>query len=386
MPFLFGNHVLIFRNGVDIELNDYVVEDNKASSRDYSYNLASEKPLETEEVEEVSFINKGQYSPRQMLTNYVYDYTYGHTDKKIAGSPAKKRTPKLDSYLGSASQNPNMHLRTTVRPNGGGYAFSSSKYNYETGARTSYVKPSANQDGSYYKHLYTYLSDNYDQNYSPLKMTRHNNPYNKSGLFKESKTADTIKGIRSVVRELTEKKHLRSPKKYGLSHSLSKANHNVVNPEFVKPDYLIDHQNLEKADFKMDDLEKERKINKDLLKVGNGYLEMCRGMLDSIKAVKIGNVALAETAFTQNRVVMGEADAKKGKEFLEQDAGFKLEEVEIKSEKEKEAALEGEDGEVDAARSGLYEERKKNALRVVSRGVDIKAISQNILNDVFAGA
>lgn len=362
------------------------MKEDKPSSRDYSYKLASEKPLETEEAEDVSFINKGKYSPRQMLTKYIYDYTYGHTDKKIASSPAKRRVPKMDAYLGSTSHKANMHLRTTVRPNGGGYAFSSSKYNYETGARPSYLRSGNDKDGSYYKHLYTYLSDNYDHQVSPLKMTRHNNPYTKSNLFKEDKTADTIKGIRSVMRELTDKKHLRSPKKYGLSHSLSKANHNVVNPEFVKPEYLIDHENLEKADFKMGDLEKERKINKDLLKVGNGYLEMCKGMLDSIKAVKIGNIAMAETAFNQNRVVMGEADAKKGKEFLEMDSGLKLEDVELKNDKEIEEALEGQDGEVDVARSSLYEERKKKALRYVPRGVDIKAISQNIISDIFAGA
>lgn len=340
-----------------------------SSSRDYSYKLTPKK-------EEISFLKDGRYSPYSTsykITNSPsYTNSYGFTDLKLASSPPKKRAPTLESYVGSASQTANKYLRSSVRPNT--YNLSSSKYNYQARSSKPRYDVGNRYDSSYTKHLYTYLNDNYDKPYSPLKLNRHNNPYKKESMFRELRTADTIKGIHSIRKELTEKKHLRSPKKYSLSHTLGKTNHNIVNPEYIKPEYLIDHQNLEKADFKIDDLEKEKQINKDLLKVGNGYLEMCKGMLDSIKAVKIGNIAMAENAFNNNRVVMGEADAKKGKEFLEKDVGVKLEDIE----------LVGEDGEEEEEVKAERESAKKKLLNHVSTGINVKAITQSVLDAVFA--
>lgn len=308
-----------------------------------------------------------------MATSPNYSHTYGHTNTKLASSPPKKRAPKLDTFVGSASHTANKYLRTTFRPNA--YSTTASKYNYETGIKPNYESKTGS---SYTKHLYSYLSDNYDAPYSPLKMNRHNNPYKKQYMFKEPSTVDTIKGITSIRKELTDKKHLRSPKKYSLSHTMGRTSHNIVNPEYTKPEFMIDHENLEKAEFRMDDLEKERKINKDLLKMGAGYLEMCKGMLDSIKAVKIGNVAMAENAFNQNRVVMGEADAKKGKEFLERDGGVKFDEIELPEKEDFEEEGEGDE-------DGRSEKKGDiSTLSHVNRGFDIQAISQNIIDAVFA--
>lgn len=50
---------------------------------------------------------------------------------------------------------------------------------------------------------------------------------------------------------------------------------------------------LESNGVKMEGLDSELAINRDLLKTGKGYLDVCKGLLDSIKAVNVGDVRFA---------------------------------------------------------------------------------------------
>ena len=81
---------------------------------------------------------------------------------------------------------------------------------------------------------------------------------------------------------------------------------------------------LEKKGVEVKKLDSELAINKDLLKTGQGYLDVCKGLLDSIRAVKLGDVRYAQNLMTNNKVVIGNQSAKKGKEFLKRDHGIDL--------------------------------------------------------------
>ena len=54
---------------------------------------------------------------------------------------------------------------------------------------------------------------------------------------------------------------------------------------------------------------------------------MCKGILDSLKAVKIGDCRFAQNILNSNKVVFGSSSAKKGREFLLRDHGIDLDEV-----------------------------------------------------------
>lgn len=77
----------------------------------------------------------------------------------------------------------------------------------------------------------------------------------------------------------------------------------------------------------MDGLDSELAINRDLLKTGKGYLDVCKGLLDSIKAVNVGDVRFASNLLGNSKVIMGESSANKGREFLKRDHGIDLDQV-----------------------------------------------------------
>ena len=84
---------------------------------------------------------------------------------------------------------------------------------------------------------------------------------------------------------------------------------------------------LESKGIKMDGLDQELAINRDLLKTGKGYLDVCKGLLDSIKAVNVGDVRFACNLMGSSKVVMGESSASKGREFLKRDHGIDLDKI-----------------------------------------------------------
>lgn len=115
------------------------------------------------------------------------------------------------------------------------------------------------------------------------------------------------------------------------------ANRSIVLPRsYDRPrevEALMSYPEIVKAGVDMGAIEKELQINKDLLKTSGGYLDVCKGILDSLKAVKIGDCRFAQNILNSNKVVFGSSSAKKGREFLLRDHGIDLDEVQPSTER-----------------------------------------------------
>ena len=123
------------------------------------------------------------------------------------------------------------------------------------------------------KELYKYLDEHRENPFNPLKLNKYNNNYDKHSIFKIDKDPN-FRGINSIEQEFQNKAHLRSPKKYSLTHRMSKVSYNSINPEYTKK-VPVNFDCLVKEKFNMDEIEKEKQINRDLLKIGNGCLDVC---------------------------------------------------------------------------------------------------------------
>lgn len=115
------------------------------------------------------------------------------------------------------------------------------------------------------------------------------------------------------------------------------ANRSVNPPQdfiFVRShDGLMAHSELGKAGFDMSAIDKEHQINKDLSKIASGQLEVCKGILDSIRAVRIGDCRFAQNILNSNKIILGASSAKKGKEFLLRDHEIDLDSAELSTER-----------------------------------------------------
>ena len=217
---------------------------------------------------------------------------------------------------------------------------SNNKYNYPSYGRLTTNFPSDNNRESINVSLYKYLDDNRASNPSnPLNYRdRYGGSYSGYGTYNRS---SSVKGFsKDFKNQLKDKGKLYSPMEYTFN-SYGKVSRSIAAPQQYKigdrgqtyQNLIFRFPELEKKGFKVDKVDKELSINKDLLKTGEGYLDVCKGLLDSIRAVKVGDLRFAQNLMTNNKVVLGQSSAKKGKEFLKREHGIDVDNYQPSTER-----------------------------------------------------
>lgn len=260
-------------------------------------------------------------------------------------SPSKQRKNTQSNYSqrlhsSSVATLPSRYGSSYGSYGSGKSSLQKSKYSYPNyGLRASHF-PVGNSRENINVSLYKYLDDNRDHN--PSNPLNYRDIYG-SGYspYEGINRSSSVKGFtKDFKNQLKEKGRLFSPMEYNFN-SYGQVSRSIATPQQYKiGDRGLTYQKLifrfpelDKKGFKVEEMDKELSINKDLLKTGQGYLDVCKGLLDSIRAVKVGDVRYAQNLMTKNRVILGHSSAKKGKEFLKRDHGIDIDNYQPKTDR-----------------------------------------------------
>lgn len=192
--------------------------------------------------------------------------------------------------------------------------------------------------------LYKYLDDHRDSNpANPLNYENSSQIYQKYnskndlGFQKNSSVrtfASEFTGEPSELGRVNSRMEYKFNTYGGVDRNISiPGNYRIGERGQTVQNMILSFPELEKQGLAMGNLDEELQINNNLLKTGKGYLDVCKGLLDSIHAVQVGDVRYAQNLMGNNKVVLGNSSAKQGKHHLKIDHGIDLDTVEPTSER-----------------------------------------------------